>query len=285
MADYGLAATGGRGGGTLVGCDGTPLAFRSWTPPAHRAALMVVHGLGEHGGRYDEFARRMSGFDFMTFALDLRGHGRSGGPRGHVADFQLYLDDLDIFRREVEARSAGRPLFIIAQSMGGLIALRYIQDHEPPLRAAVICSPWLATAMPVPRLKAALAPLLARFLPALPLRTGLRAVDLSRDPHIVAAYRDDPLVHGRITPATFAAVTSAMHTVQQRHDRVRLPLLLLLGGADRVVDTATSEAFGRTLPGPDVTIAVLPDHYHELLNETDRALTYDTVGGWLRDRI
>jgi alpha-beta hydrolase superfamily lysophospholipase len=274
-----------RSDGTFVGVNGLRLAYRTWESGSARAALLVVHGLGEHAGRYAEFGERMATFGISTYAFDLRGHGLSEGRRGHVPSFDIYLQEVDRFRREVEGLVDSRvPLFLLGQSMGGLIALRYQEEYRTRLRGGVICSPWLATAIAVPRWKTTLAPLLSRVLPALPFRHGLRAEDLSRDRRIVEAYRSDPLVQESITPRTFAEVSAAMGLALQRSDRIDSPLLFLLGGADRIVDTSRTLGFARSIAAADVTIRVYPGHYHELLNELDRAETYRVVREWIMAR-
>lgn len=274
-----------RSEGAFVGVSGLRMAFRAWEAHNARAALVVVHGLGEHAGRYAEFGTRLASFGISTYAFDMRGHGLSEGRRGHVSSFDVFLQDVDRFRREVEGLADHRvPLFLLGQSMGGLIALRYQEEYHGRFRGAIICSPWLATAMEVPRWKAMVAPMLARLAPALPMRHGLRAEDLSRDAAVVDEYRSDPLVHGIITPRTFAEVSSAMGLALQRSDRIQQPLLLLLGDADHVVDTGRSLSFARSLAAADVTIKVYPGRYHELLNELDRAETHRLVRDWVMAR-
>jgi alpha-beta hydrolase superfamily lysophospholipase len=274
-----------RGHGEFAGAGKVRLAYRCWEGAARRAVLLVVHGLGEHSGRYDEFASRMASLGIATFAFDLRGHGLSDGRRGHVPRFDVYLEDLDRFRSEVFNLTGvrARP-FLLGQSMGGLIALRYLQEFGSHVAGAVICSPWLATAMEVPRWKTLAAPLLARLLPTLPFRHGLAPEDLSRDPAVVEDYRADPLVHGRITPRTFAEVSAAMGLVPEHSEAITRPLLLLVGGADRVVDSGRTVAFAQALVTPEKTIHVFPGHLHELLNETDRAVTHGLVGEWISAR-
>jgi lysophospholipase len=273
------------GQGTLRGVGGLELAYRTWERPHARAALLVVHGLGEHSGRYTELGSRLASLGIATYAMDLRGHGLSDGRRGHVPAFDVYLQEVDRFRREVEGLAGGRPpLFLLGHSMGGLIALRYQEEYRDRFRGAVISAPWLATAMDVPRWKVTAANALARVLPALPFRHGLRAEDLSRDAAVVRAYRDDPLVHGRITPKTFVEVSAAMGLALQRSDRIARPLLFLLPGADRAVDTARSERFARSIQADDVTIRVLPGAYHEPLNEPDRLQLHRQVRDWIMAR-
>ena len=270
----------------MTGVGGLRLVYRTHEPQSPRAALMVVHGLGDHAGRYAEFADRMAVSGISTYALDLRGHGRSEGRRGHVPSFDVYLQELDRFRREVEGlvpRPA--PLFLLGQSMGGLIALRYMEEYSGHVRGAVIASPWLATAMPVPRWKTLLAPLLAKVLPAAPFRHGLDPEDLSRDPAVVAAWRDDPLVQPYVTPRTFMEVSHAMGMALQRSDRISAPILFIMGDADPVVDTGRTLGFAKSLKGPDITIRVLPGHLHELLLELDRVRIHQEVRDWIMARV
>jgi alpha-beta hydrolase superfamily lysophospholipase len=274
-----------RGHGEFVGVGEVRLAYRRWEGAAARAVLLVVHGLGEHAGRYDEFASRMASYGITTFALDLRGHGLSDGRRGHVPRFDVYLQDLDRFHSEVISLTGVRtPPFLLGQSMGGLIALRYLQQFGSHVAGAVICSPWLATAMEVPRWKTVAAPLLSRLLPTLPFHHGLAPEDLSSDLAVVEAYRADPLVHGRITPRTFAEVSAAMDLVPEHSHAITRPLLLLVGGADRVVDSDRTVALAQELVTPDSTIHVFPGQLHELLNETDRATTHSLIGEWISAR-
>jgi lysophospholipase len=279
--------------GFIDGVDGARLAWRAWESEAPQATLMLVHGLGDHAGRYAGFGRAMAEAGISTFAVDLRGHGRSEGRRGHVPSFDTHLEEIDRFRREVAAPAAvraragaGAPLFLLGQSMGGLLALRYLQEYgaAAALHGAVICSPWLATAAKVPRWKTALLPIVARLAPALHFRHGLRAEDLSRDDAVVAAYRDDLLTQPYITPRTFREASTAMRVVEERADRLRGPLLFMLGSADRIVVTERAVAFARSLDGVDVTVRVVEGAYHELLLEVDRDAHWREVSRWILAR-
>jgi alpha-beta hydrolase superfamily lysophospholipase len=270
--------------GSLLGVNGLRLAYHSWEPPPERtrARLVLVHGLGEHSGRYAEFGARMAAAGVATFAMDLRGHGLSDGQRGHVPSFDVLLQDLDRFHREVEGLTDARaPMFLLGHSLGGLIALRYQEEYDERFRGAIITSPWLATAMTVPRWKANLAHALAKFIPSLPLSSGIDPEHVSRDPDIVERYRTDPLVHDRITPRLFSEVSSAMGLVLQRSDRIREPVLFMVAGDDRLVDTDRSLRFARSISVTDLTVNVYPDHYHELLNEPDRAAIHGEIRDWI----
>jgi len=274
-----------RGEGSIAVGGGIRLHYHTWEVVEPRAATIVVHGLSDHGGRYEKLGQTLAGSDISTFALDLRGHGLSDGRRGHAPTFASFLQDLDRFRREVLGLvDPATPVFLLGHSMGGLIALRYQEEYPGAFHGAVIVSPWLATALPVPRWKANLANVLARLLPALPFNADIRAELLSRDPAVVAAYRDDPLVHGRITPRLFVEASREMGLTFQRSDRITAPLLFQLAGSDGIVDTTRSLSFARTLRVSDVVIKVYPDFYHEVLNEKADEQWAD-LRGWLRERL
>lgn len=271
--------------GSLDGVGGIRLNYRTLEVPDPQAALMVVHGLGEHSGRYVEFAQAMTRFSFSTFSFDQRGHGLSEGRRGHAASFDTLLQDVDRFRREVQGlMNDDCPLFIVGHSFGGLVALRYMEEYESPARGAVIISPWLATALPVPHWKTKLAAVVGRVAPAMPFSVPIDATHLTHDDAIVRAYLEDPLVHHRITPRLFSEVSTAMGLVLQRSERIRVPLLFLLAGDDRIVDVQRSAAFAKSLSTPDVTTHIYPNSYHELLNEIDRRSVHLQIRDWIETR-
>lgn len=271
--------------GMFEGVGGLHLYYRTWETDNPTAGIIVVHGLAEHGGRYEEFGRRMASNSINVYVFDLRGHGVSEGRRGHADRFEFLLQDVERFRREVECiTNGGVPLFVLGHSMGGLIALRYIEEYDVPLHGAVLISPWLASAPSVARWKVLSAGVLNKVLPSLPIDAGIDPEYLCHDPVIVARYRDDPLVHGKITPRLFAEASASMGLVFHRSDRIRIPLLFLLAGDDQIVDTKKSEAFARSLSAPDVTIRVLPNYYHEVLNDFDRAHALKEVREWINGR-
>lgn len=272
--------------GYFDGVGGLRLYYRAWEQPRARAAIVVVHGLGDHSGRYESFANAMAAYGFSVFAFDLRGHGLSDGRRGHVQRFECLLQDVDRFRREVAGLiDYGCPVFILGHSMGGLIALRYLEAFDVPVAGGVIVAPWLATAMPAPAWKVKLAKTLNRVLPALPFNSGLDPDHISRDLTVVQAYRDDPLVHSRITPRLFSEATTAMLLARQRGDRIKVPLLFLLAGGDRIVSTAVGEAFARSLSPRVATVRVYTGFFHEVLNEPDRATVFNELRDWLAARV
>lgn len=272
--------------GYLEGVGRLRLHYRAWEVEEPLAALIVVHGLFEHGRRYEEFARYMAAQRFSTFLLDLRGHGASEGRRGHVRSFDVLLQDLDRFRREVQGLVPfDLPLFLVGHSMGGLVSLRYLQEYEASFQGAVITSPWLGTAVTIPRWQIMAASVLNRILPAFPFPSKLDPEELTQDPERVADYRDDPEIHSTLTPRLFTEISSAMEIAHRRGDRIGLPVLFLLAGADTIVSTDRSLAFARSLLSDDITVEVLDDHYHEVLQERERTTVMADIRDWIQAHL
>jgi len=182
--------------------DGIALFGRSWLPEGSpRALVCIVHGLGEHSGRYDHLAADLVTAGFAVVAPDQRGHGRSGGLRGHVDGFATFVTDLTGFIEAQQAEFGTElPLFLLGHSMGGLITVLTLQDAQTPTFAgAIISNPCLGVSVQAPAIKVAVAKLLGKLLPKLRLDNELTVQDICRDPEVVAAYEADPLVHSKIS--------------------------------------------------------------------------------------
>jgi alpha-beta hydrolase superfamily lysophospholipase len=272
--------------GYLEGVGRLRLHYRAWEAAAPRSAVLLVHGLAEHSARYTGFGHDLVGAGHSVYALDLRGHGDSDGRRGHVRRFDQLLQDLDRFRREVHGMiRPDVPMFLVGHSLGGLIALRYLEEYADTFSGAVLSAPWLATALAIPHWKVAAAQVLTRLAPSLPMKANIPSDQLSHDPAIAAAFRSDPLVHDRITPRMFTEISTAMGLVFQRADRIDLPLLFLLPGGDTITDTERTRALARSIRQTDVTVRFFPEAYHELFNELDRTIVLSELRGWLAARI
>lgn len=266
--------------GELVAADGLRLHARRWEPeqPA-KAVVCLVHGLGEHSGRYPHVAARLCDAGYAVSAIDLRGHGRSGGTRGH-APIGLVHGDVDLLLADAGQRYAGRPRFLYGHSLGGLIVLSYVLKRRPDLAGVVASAPALRSPVLEQRLKMSLARLLGSVAPSVVMPSGLDDSGISRDPAVVAAYRADPLVHDKASlalgrdGAVFAAWTL------EHAGEFPLPLLLLHGTADPLIYLAGSEEFARKAPG-DVTLKRYEGLYHEVHNEPEQAEVLADVVGWL----
>lgn len=272
-----------RSTGSLGAPDGVRLFYRRWSLPRPRAALLVVHGMGEHSGRYEAFAEAMLSEEISVFAYDQRGHGESGGRRGDVDAFGAFLGDLDRVRREVrELLPVRAPHFVLGHSLGGLVVLRYLQEYESSFRGGVVVSPWLASAKRPPGWLRLVAAVLQRVAPGLRLPRGADPDLLSRDREIVRRWEEDPLVHRVITPRLFTEAREAQRRALDRPDRIRLPLLFLLAGADRIADAGVAEGLARSIPRDDVEVRWFEDDYHEILNELDREAAWSGIARWIR---
>jgi len=270
---------------TRIATDGTRHHGRVWAPASARAGVVVVHGLTDHGGRYDGPGRALAEHGIAVLAMDLRGHGRSAGPRGHTPSFDRLIHDVIDSREELRGRIGPVPVFVLGHSMGGLITIRCVEEFPRVFDGAIVISPWLGTTMRVPRWKLALAGVLSRLVPALPIPARIDAAALSHDAAVVRAYREDPLVHDRITPRLFTEAQAAMRLCWQHAERIQLPVLFLIAGDDRIVDAGLALEFAESLPSDRTTVRVYDGGFHELLNEPDAERIRDDLREWLEARI
>lgn len=266
--------------------DGLRLFLRRWEPgPPARAVAVVCHGGFEHGGRYGGVAAALAGEGFRTYAGDLRGCGRSAGLMGHVDSFDDYLGDLASFVARALEEAAGLPVFLVGHSMGGLLALMHLQGQaDPRIRAGVISGPLLRLAFEPPGWKTAVGKVLSGVLPRLRLAHGLAAEHLSRDPDVVRAYGDDPLVFDRCSTRWYTAMVEAMARANAG-PAPRIPTLWLHGEDDRINHIEGTRAF---LTRPDALGARLvayPGMYHEVFNEVGRERVLADVIEFLRSQL
>lgn len=270
----------------LAGARGEPLALCDWPLPAHqpvRGTVLLVHGLGEHIGRYAQLAERLNDWGFAVRGYDQYGHGRSAGVRGALlADDQLLADlaaVIDATRARMDDR---QPLILLGHSLGGLVAARLVSLKLRQVDALVLSSPALDAGMtPMQR---ALASVLHRVAPRLRLGNGLDARHLSHDQAVVDAYRADPLVHDRISARLAHFIATAGPSVIACAPYWAVPTLLLYAGQDRLVKPAGSAAFARAAAADMVTAQVFPRLFHELFNELDNEAVFNALHDWLTAR-
>jgi lysophospholipase len=266
---------------SLASADGTRLRLLSWAPEgAAKAHALVVPGFADHAGRYREVGHAFAKQGIKTFVIDLRGHGGSGGKRGHVGAWEDYLADVDAAAAAIDSSK----FFLLGHSMGGLIALDWLSERGPDrLAGLILTNPFLDVAAPVPPLKLKLGEIAARFLPAISFPTGLRPEDMSRDTSIAEGYRRDPMVFTTGTAGWYAHVQQAQARVRALRE-VPVPLLYVYSDADRVVSWRASAELSGQLRAKDKTVWVRPGEYHEVLNELDRARLHAQVAEWMSSR-
>ncbi|WP_225562118.1 alpha/beta hydrolase [Rhodanobacter sp. DHB23] len=252
--------------------DGQPLRLHDWPlPQAPRGGVLIVHGLGEHAGRYQALARWFNARGYAVRGYDQRGHGESPGPRGVLSHPDDLLADLAVVHADY-ARTLGAAPLLLGHSMGGLVALRAVLDERITPRALVLSSPALRShASPGLR---RLAATLAHVLPNLRLRNGLDLPRLSHDAQVVAAYRDDPLCHDRVSPRLADFIFRAGASCIADAGRLEGPTLLLVAGDDALVDASGSRDFSAAAARTkQLTTRYFANLYHELFNESEPSRT------------
>lgn len=273
-----------RAAASLHGADGVQIFTQSWLPDAAdpRAIVVLVHGFGEHSDRYDWVAGRLVSAGYAVYASDHRGHGRSQGDRALV-DVDTVVADVDRLVDQAAGAHPQLPVAMLGHSLGGLIALRYALAHQRRLRALVLSGPLAALDAPAPAL--ALARGLARIAPKLGV-TSLDARLVSRDPAVVTAYREDPLVHhGRIPARTVAEMARAVEGFPDVVGRVTVPTLIVYGTADGLCPTSGAIMLAERIGSVDLTTRAYEGLYHEILNEPERETVMGDVLGWLGERL
>jgi alpha-beta hydrolase superfamily lysophospholipase len=253
--------------------------------PSARAICLTVHGLGEHMTKYSEWTEYALSHGYHVARYDQRGHGRTPGRRGDF-EFQNLVRDLGRFVGVISDRYPDSPVFIVAHSLGALVALHYAADEAPSSVAGMVLSgPPLALAQPRPGWYRYGMNLLARMAPGLMLPRGSNPAVLTRDPERIAAMTDDPLYHKVITPRAVVGISDAMESARIFPESIDLPLLLFVAGNDTIVSGPDILAFGHSVASRDVTVEQIPGAYHEVLNDLGRVAIYDRIVKWCDERI
>jgi len=273
--------------GHLQGASGRRLFRRAWLPKAPRRVVLIVHGYGEHSGRYEDMAAWLAERGCAVHAYDQQGHGQSFGPRGFVERFDDLLDDAECVLDVLAEEHPGLPIVLVGHSMGGLVVAALASAREPGIDLLVTSGAALAISPDLSPLKIALARLFGRLLPRLTMDAGLDVRGLSRDPEVIERYKADPLVHSRISAALAAGMMAATGRTAAAAGAVRVPMLVLHGAADPLCLPEGSEAFYAGLPRDEVrgsAIRTYPDLKHEIFNEPEREAIYQDLIDWVEAR-
>jgi acylglycerol lipase len=269
----------------LTGVGGVRLYRQSWLPEGDvRAVVVLAHGAGEHSGRYAHVAARLVDEGYGVYALDHRGHGRSDGPRALIDRMQSAVADLDSLTVLASSEHADARVFLLGHSMGGAIALRYAIAHQDRLTGMLLSGPLAALEAASPAQRAA-AKVLSAVVPRLPL-IAVDASLVSRDPAVVEAYKDDPLVfHGKLPVRTVAELAAAVESFPDGVRSITLPTLIMYGTADQLVPPAGAVMVSERIGSTDTTVKPYEGLYHEILNEPERDRVLDDIAGWLKAHV
>jgi alpha-beta hydrolase superfamily lysophospholipase len=264
---------------------GSRIFAQAWEPEGEaRGVVVLVHGLGEHIGRYEHVAACLNEAGFALIGFDIPGHGHSEGTRGHTS-FEDASAEVDRALEEARKRFPGKPLFLYGHSMGGAITLHYVLKRKPPVSGVVVTSPGLATGQPVPSSKVMLARIMARLMPSFTMENGLDLQNLSRDARVIQAYQADPLVHPRISARLGLDLLTLGEWMQANAASFPVPLLLAVGSADHIISPAAVEAFARAVPADRITYKVWEGHFHETHNEPEQQQVLAYMVSWLNQQI
>ncbi len=258
---------------------------KGWEPDRKpKAVVALVHGLGEHIGRYANLGQAFSNAGYAVMGFDLRGHGQSGGLRGHTPSVDAYLQDIDLLLEHVHARYPGLPTFLYGHSLGGILVLNYGLRRKPDLSGVVVTGAALHSALESQPVKVMMAKVLGAIAPTTLIPSGLVTSALSRDPAVEPAYLSDPLVHDRVSLGFGKVMIAVTKWTLEHASEFPLPLLLMQGTEDQIALPSSSKEFAAALGGK--AKLVLWDHlYHELHNEPEKAQVLQTAIDWMDERL
>lgn len=265
--------------------DGLHLYGQGWQPPGEpHAVVCLMHGLGEHSGRYVHVGEALNQGGYALVAFDLRGHGKSEGRRGHILSTEAFFGDLDLFLKAARDRYPGKPIVLYGHSLGGLV-INYVVDRRPDLAGVIATSPNFRLGFDPPTFKVALGRMMNNIWPTFTQASGLETVALSRDPQVVRDYAEDALVHDRITARMFVSgIHEASLFALEHAAEFPLPLLLMHGSEDRITSVKGSQEFAAKA-GDNVTLKIWEGWYHELHNEPEKDQVFAYMLGWLDGRV
>jgi alpha-beta hydrolase superfamily lysophospholipase len=274
--------------GFFAAKDNLRLYWRTSRPGAAaavKAHVALVHGYGDHSGRYRELMEHLARRGFAVHAFDYRGHGQSDGRRAYVERFSDYTDDLEVLLGHARSDAEGAPLFVVGHSLGGLIVLRWaLEAPREGAAGLVLFSPFLQLAFQPPRVKVLAARVVERLLPWMPLGNELSEDQLTRDTRIQEATRADPLYLHTATPRWFFQTAAAQQDARARASRLSLPCLILHGDADPIAAPGASRELWSAAGSQDKTLKTYEGMRHELFNEIGREQVFSDLEAWLSAR-
>jgi len=271
--------------------DGIELYWRSWQADSPTGVIVLVHGLADHSGRFEEIGQFLASGGWTVYACDLRGHGLSSdghqAGRVHVDHFSDYANDLSAMISLAKQHHPDLPVIILGHSMGGLISLTYALNHPQELDGVVLSSPALgahADAQP-PAVLNLLVRMLVHIKPRLLFPSDLNTGSISRDADVVRAYIDDPLVSEKVSARWYVEITKAIDDIQGRAAELKIPTLLMQSGDDRLVDPQAASNWAKEAPKDLLKLVVWDGFFHEMFNEPEKEKVYACVLEWLNRKF
>lgn len=262
--------------------DGLDIRTVSWlTDSAPRGVILLVHGMGEHSGRYQHVAKALNQAGYAVYALDHRGHGNSGGLRGYIGTIEKPVDDLEMYYDQIRNRHGNTPFFVYGHSMGALISLLFVQRHQDKLAGWISQGTPLNVDQTVSGVVVKLAGLLNRVVPKMRL-LPLDSKGLSRNPDVIAAYKADPLnINSAHRVSLLYGIIQGGQSARQHVDKITLPLLVLHGRDDSVCPVSGSQLLYDNASSVDKTLKIYDGLLHEIHNEDEQEQVFADIVAWL----
>jgi acylglycerol lipase len=272
--------------GKFKGVRDTLIYYQAWLPDGNpKAVLPIVHGLGEHSGRYMNVVNHFVPDGYVVYGMDQIGHGKSGGRREYIERFEDFGDTFAEYMKMIQQWQPGKPIFLLSHSIGGLIAAYYLLDHQAEFQGAVFSAPVVKVASHVSQGTVLMGKVLSVVAPT----AGVLPVDpttISRDPEVVKAYINDPLVfHGKTSARLSAEMLRALLRVSAETHKITLPFIAMQGGSDRLVDPDGAQILYEKAGSKDKTLKIYEGLYHEIFNEPEHERVLGDVENWVAARL
>jgi alpha-beta hydrolase superfamily lysophospholipase len=261
------------------------LYYRQWSEvETPKACIMLIHGLGEHCQRYDSFAEHLNQAGYAVYSMDLPNHGKSEGLKGHVDSFDVFTNAASGLYQRIKSQNTNAPVYLLGHSMGGLISARYLIDHQDDFAGAILSGPAIESPQTPPAWQVALMKFISLFAP----RLGMLELDgslVSRDPAVVKAYMDDPLINSnKMSAKLLVEFFKTMAEVNIGAGEISLPILIMHGEADKLTAPSGSKWLHENVSSNDKSLNIYPELFHEIFNEPEGPSIFAEVVNWLDER-
>ncbi|NIM95648.1 MAG: alpha/beta fold hydrolase [Anaerolineales bacterium] len=265
--------------------DGLKFYAQGWQPDDKaKAVVCLIHGLGEHSGRYEHVGDYLNKNAYALLAFDLRGHGKSEGQRGHSPSYEAFYSDFDIFLKEVETQNHGLPLFLYGHSLGGNLVINYDLAKLPQVHGLIVTGPAFRPGFEPPPAKISLGKMMRKIWPTFSMNNEIDREALSKDPEVVRAYNEDPLVHDRLSAQLGIDLLEYGVSALERADELQHDLLLMQGGDDRLCSVQASSEFARKAT-ERCDLKIWDGLYHEVHNEPEKEQVLSYMVNWLNGKL
>ena len=251
--------------------------IRSWLPEQKaKKCILIIHGLGEHSGRYEDFGLRLTKKKNGIYSFDLPGHGNSDGRKGHIQKFSEFIDATEQVLIHIRRNNLECQIVLFGHSLGGLIALNFLIDRESrEIESAIISSPWIKLAIEVPKYLLNIQRVFKNLFPSLSLNNRINPLDLSKDQKIINEYINDKNVHDRISIKLYSEVVDSIQLVKEKSEKIKIRTLIYHGKNDRLISYHGSEEINKKINNSELNI--LNNVYHEPHNDIEKDLVFDKI--------